>query len=136
MKSIIKSVPVEPLNEKQLIQHLQKELVKANKVFFITVILLMISAIFLGILGDNYDTLKKENKKYKAELIETEAILSLEYSIGYWFIHTPEKPTDSALYTLLKENGAWYPEILLKQAKLESSNYTSNLYRNNNNIFT
>lgn len=34
MKSKIKSAPIEPLNDKQLIQHLQKELAKANKIFF------------------------------------------------------------------------------------------------------
>lgn len=135
MKSKIKSAPIEPLNDKQLIQHLQKELAKANKAFFIASILFVISIIFIGILGDNLEHFKEENEKYKVELIEQEAILSLEYSIGFWFIHTPEKLTDSTLYELLKENGAWYPDILLKQAKLESSNYNSKLCRNNNNIY-
>lgn len=135
MKSKIKSILEKPLSDKELISHLQKELAKANKVFFITGILFVISIIFIGILEGNLNHLKKENNKYKTELIKDEAMLSLEYSIGYWFIHTPEKLTDSALYTLLVENNAWYPEILLKQAKLESSTYTSNLCRNNNNIY-
>lgn len=135
MKSKIKSAPIEPLNDKQLIQYLQKELAKANKVFCILALFFLLSLVFCSVSFINTRNLKKENDKYKNELIKDEAMLSLEYSIGYWFIHTPEKLTDSALYTLLVENNAWYPEILLKQAKLESSTYTSNLCRNNNNIY-
>lgn len=125
----------EVTNNKELVQHLRKELHKANKCFLYAGIAIIVLVLFITFILGEWKQAKDENKNYKTELIETEAILSLEYSIGYWFIHTPEKPTDSALYTLLKENGAWYPEILLKQAKLESSNYTSNLYRNNNNIY-
>ena len=135
MKSKIKSTPVEPLNDKQLIQHLQGELSKANKAFCFLFLFFTLSLIFCVTSFVTMMNLKKENNKYKAELIKEEAMLSLEYSIGYWFIHTPDKITDSTLYTLLVENGAWYPDILLKQAKLESSTYTSNLCRDNNNIY-
>lgn len=135
MKSKIKSTPVEPLNDKQLIQHLQNELAKANKIFCLLFFFFLLSTVLCGTSFVTTRNLKKENNKYKTELIKEEAMLSLEYSIGYWFIHTPDKITDSTLYTLLVENGAWYPDILLKQAKLESSTYTSNLCRNNNNIY-
>ena len=62
-------------------------------------------------------------------------MLSLEYSIGYWFINTPESINDSILYKFLIDNNARYPEILLNQAKLESGNYTSNIYNSNNNLY-
>ena len=64
-----------------------------------------------------------------------ENALTLEYSIGYWFIHTPKEVNDSLLYNLLKDNGAWYPEILVKQAKIESGNYKSGLFKNSNNLY-
>lgn len=69
------------------------------------------------------------------QLEHEEQMLSLEYSIGYWFINQPEQINDSILYVFLKNNNAWYPEILLKQAKIESGNYTSNVYMNTNNLY-
>ena len=42
---------------------------------------------------------------------------------------------DSILYRFLKSNGVWFPEILLAQAKLESGNYNSSIYRGNNNLY-
>ena len=69
------------------------------------------------------------------KLEREEQMLSLEYSIGYWFINQPEQINDSILYVFLKDNNAWYPEILLKQAKIESGNYTSNVYMNTNNLY-
>lgn len=80
------------------------------------------------------------NKKDKVELLtdkiqQEEQMLSLEHSIGYWFINQPEQINDSILYAFLKDNNAWYPEILLKQAKIESGNYTSNVYNNSNNLY-
>ena len=80
------------------------------------------------------------NKKDKAEILtdkiqQEEQILSLEYSIGYWFINNPKEINDTALYQFLLDNNAWYPDILLKQAKIESANYTSNVYKNTNNLY-
>ena len=39
------------------------------------------------------------------------------------------------LYQFLLDNNAWYPDILLKQAKIESANYTSDVYKNTNNLY-
>lgn len=69
------------------------------------------------------------------QLEQDEQILSLEYSIGYWFINKPEEVNDSVLLEFLIENKAWYPEILLRQAKIESGNYSSNVYKNSNNLY-
>lgn len=80
------------------------------------------------------------NKKDRVELLtnkikQEEQLLSLEQSIGYWFINKPEEVNDSILYQFLIYNNAWYPDILLKQAKIESGNYSSNIYKSNNNLY-
>ena len=46
-----------------------------------------------------------------------------------------EPINDSILYVYLKEIRVEHPKIILAQAKLESSNYTSNLFKVNNNLF-
>lgn len=43
--------------------------------------------------------------------------------------------TESALIKLLKDCNIKYPYIVLAQAKLESSHFTSEIFRNNNNMF-
>lgn len=93
-----------------------------------------LSAILIAI-SVKYSKSEKENKALKEQLIKDEAELSLEYSIGYWFINTPEEINDTVLYQFLLDNNAWYPDILLKQAKIESANYTSNVYKNTNNLY-
>lgn len=83
-----------------------------------------------------------KNSKLSNEIValqeqvqKDEEIMNLEYSIGYWFIHKPGEVNDSTLYALLVENKAWYPDILVKQAKLESGNYSSVVFRNSNNLY-
>ena len=82
-----------------------------------------------------YHQEESDNKILEDKIQQEEQMLSLEYSIGYWFINQPEQINDSILYVFLKDNNAWYPEILLKQAKIESGNYTSNVYMNANNLY-
>ena len=78
---------------------------------------------------------KKEIKILTTQVEQDEQMLTLEYAIGYWFINAPKPVNDSLLYNFLVKNGAWYPDILLKQAKLESGNYTSNVYNNTYNLY-
>ena len=78
---------------------------------------------------------KEQLKQCKSELEENEIKLALEYAIGYSNLHDPAPVNDSTLYDFLINNNAWYPDILLKQAKIESGNYTSSIYRSNNNLF-
>lgn len=111
-----------------IIGHLQNELHKASKFFIFLSVLVMLLMATLGIVIN-------KNKQYKAQIVKEEAMLSLEYSIGYWFINSPDEVNDTILYDFLKENGAWYPDILLKQAKIESGNYTSAIYKANNNLY-
>lgn len=77
----------------------------------------------------------EEIKELRDKIYKEEQMLSLEYSIGYWFINTPEEINDSVLYQFLLDNNAWYPDILLKQAKIESGNYKSNVYVNSCNLY-
>ena len=96
-----------------------------------TILLLLASSIF----HTKLKNVAEDNKILKEQLYKDETELALEYSIGYWFINQPEQINDSILYAFLKDNNAWYPEILLKQAKLESGNYTSDVYTNANNLY-
>jgi hypothetical protein len=96
-----------------------------------TILLLLASSIF----HTKLKNVAEDNKILKEQLYKDETELALEHSIGYWFINKPEEINDSILYAFLKDNNAWYPEILLKQAKLESGNYTSDVYINANNLY-
>jgi hypothetical protein len=96
-----------------------------------TILLLLASSIF----HTKLKNVAEDNKILKEQLYKDETELALEHSIGYWFINQPEQINDSILYAFLKDNNAWYPEILLKQAKLESGNYTSDVYINANNLY-
>lgn len=101
-------------------------------------ILLIMLGFFIGvliILFNNLTTLQKENEDLNNQIQKEEYLLSLEQSIGYWFINKPEEVNDSILYQFLIDNNAWYPNILLKQAKIESGNYSSNIYKSNNNLY-
>lgn len=46
-----------------------------------------------------------------------------------------QKFSEKALVELLRDCHAKYPHIVLAQAKLESGNFTSKLFKNNNNMF-
>ena len=101
----------------------------------ITCILLLINSGALIFATSRSKNLVNDNKNLNIQLEQEESMLSLEYSIGYWFINTPEPVNDSLLYTFIVQNGAWYPDILLRQAKIESGNYTSDIYTNTCNLY-
>ena len=54
--------------------------------------------------------------------------------VGTLVVHG-EKFTEKKLVELLKDCNFKYPYIILAQAKLESGNFTSSLFRSNNNMF-
>lgn len=45
------------------------------------------------------------------------------------------KLSDAELYKLLLQEGIHHPEIVVAQAKLETGNYKSKLFKTNNNLF-
>lgn len=73
--------------------------------------------------------------KYRTELLQDEFMITLEQEIGHYMLQPNSEVNDSILYEFLKSNGVWFPEILLAQAKLESGNYSSSIYKRNNNLY-
>lgn len=119
----------------EVIQDLRQELTKACKGrgwYRILSIILLFCLAVVCVLGFRDEKIIKE---LTTQVEQDEQLLTLEYSIGYWFINQPEEVNDSILYQFLIENNAWYPDILLKQAKIESGNYTSNIYKNTCNLY-
>jgi len=52
------------------------------------------------------------------------------------YIATDTLPfTEANLVRLLKDYKVWYPDVALKQARLESANFTSDIFKENNNLF-
>ena len=117
---------------------IQKLETRFNEAFAVICILfggiLILATLFTASVIEQH-RLNKENELLKEQLLKDETELSLEHSIGYWFINTPKDINDSILYKFLVDNNAWFPDILLKQAKIESSNYSSDVYLNANNLY-
>lgn len=117
------------------IQKLERKYNEARSIIVVLFGLIITLIAFFGASLIVRDRLSKENELLKEQLLKDETELSLEHSIGYWFINTPKDINDSILYKFLVNNNAWYPDILLKQAKIESSNYSSDVYLNANNLY-
>lgn len=119
----------------EVIKNLICEIEDYQTTLKIVLVILAIALVALCTLSIQYITL---SNKYEL-LIEEETIqeqeLSPEYAIGYWLINTPDSINDDILYDFLLENNAWYPEILLAQAKLESGNYSSRIFQSSNNLY-
>ena len=115
----------------ELLESYRKQLALRNLAYMISII----SSFLLIMLAGKFKYISNQNQVLITEIEQDEQILTLEYSIGYYFINTPNEINDDVLYNFLIENGAWYPEILLKQAKLESGNYTSDVYKNSCNLY-
>lgn len=118
-----------------IIDKLKKKLKICSNISIISAILCMIFWFWFLFMFVKYHQEKSNNEILTEKIQKEEQILSLEYSIGYWFINTPEEINDTVLYQFLLDNNAWYPDILLKQAKIESANYSSNVYKNTNNLY-
>ena len=118
-----------------IIDKLKKKLKIWSNRSIISAILCMIFWFWFLFMFVKYHQEKSNNEILTEKIQKEEQILSLEYSIGYWFINTPEEINDTVLYQFLLDNNAWYPDILLKQAKIESANYSSNVYKNTNNLY-
>lgn len=129
-----------------VIDDLQKQLKDANKRFLIMTFVAsflfaagVVASIVRGNKIANYEKtiLEQEdtidNMRYILDR-ENHEISLFEFADIYK-IYPQEEINDSTLYSLLVEIGAWYPELLVKQAKLESANYQSSVYTNNNNLY-
>lgn len=59
----------------------------------------------------------------------------IEQHIGEAILYPSEDINDSILYNYLNEINAWYPDILLAQAKIESASYTSTVFKKASNLY-
>lgn len=119
----------------KIIVNLRNENTKLKKNLCICIVIIIVSVFLVAYTMFVCNRQDKLLHKLDIQLEQDEQMLSLEYSIGYWFINTPEEINDSVLYKFLLDNNAWYPDILLKQAKIESGNYKSNVYVNSCNLY-
>ena len=72
-------------------------------------------------------------------------LISVSYGAGRYFTPVPtatasekkvEEPfSEVALLIYMKELGIKYPETVLSQARLETGNFTSDIFKENNNLF-
>ena len=100
---------------------------KADKILSIALMaILILAAIYM------ISSTVKLNKIERTVLSEQKIIDTIyRYENSYdWYAAEPQR-----IYELIKSLNIAYPEIVISQAILESSNFTSNLYTKNNNLF-
>jgi len=90
--------------------------------YFILVIVLWVSVFFLGVKMAR--TIKvKDLTSYEKEII----LLNINDTLSDF--------SEEKLISLMKELNIKFPYIVIAQAKIESANYTSRIFRENNNLF-
>lgn len=98
----------------------------------------IILAGFIGIIIILFCIFHFNCKSQKHTPIQEQTILSeksIEQHIGEAILYPAIEINDSILYNYLLEIGAWYPDILIAQAKIESASYTSNVFKKANNLY-
>lgn len=60
---------------------------------------------------------------------------TLEALVGKYHMFPNKKMSDSTVYEIVCECGAWYPEIIMAQYKIESGGGKSALAKSSNNLF-
>lgn len=129
-----------------VIDSLQKENKKLSRRFWVmtfAALFLFATSIVASIVRDNKLTnyemtiLEQENTidNLRYILDRENHELSLWEFADIYRVYPNSEVNDSILYSLLVEVGAWFPELLVKQAKLESANYRSSIYTNNYNLY-
>ena len=116
-----------------------------TKILFALLILTPILFILMMTLKESLDQsakireLSAENNKLKElneELAYERDVNNLHALTGKFVINKQtEEPTIDSLISFLNECGAWYPDIIVAQAILESATFTSNIYNNTYNMF-
>lgn len=119
---------LEDISEKEYQQVLSK---KKNKIYILSTITAVLICMILAIV---FNTIKHDvSKTEKNTDILSEK--TLEHYIGEAILYPSDEINDSILECYLIELGAWYPDILLAQAKIESGTYTSNVFKAANNLY-
>ena len=119
---------LEDISEKEYKAILYKK--KKNIYTLLTIIIMLILFILILIAYvSKHDVSKTENN---TDILSEK---TLEHYIGEAILYPSDEINDSILECYLLEVGAWYPDILLAQAKIESGTYTSNVFKAANNLY-
>ena len=114
-------------------QDIKKYRYKVHFNFFIIVslIILIIWAVY------SYEkALSQKVNDSNKDIVTTELTeKTIEQHIGEAILYPAKEINDSILYAYLEEINAWYPDILLAQAKIESASYTSTVFKKANNLY-
>jgi hypothetical protein len=95
----------------------KKSYVKLSLVILFTIIILLLIGWLSG--TNNYII---NRITHKTQVVDTVQVQGIAFS-------------EEALIDLLRSSNIKYPYIVLAQAKIESGNYTSKVFRENNNLF-
>lgn len=105
---------------------------------WIFLVMLILSLVGNIMLGSRYLEFKKDNGEI-ISCISTESGMTPSYNletiIGKYHISPNRKLSDSTVYDILVECGAWYPEVIMAQYVMESGSGTSTLARHSHNLF-
>jgi len=100
----------------------------------IVLLLVLGSCIWIGI---QYWGVRNDNNRIMECIsqVSGESDGTLEALVGKYHIFPNKNMTDSTVYDIICECGAWYPEIIMAQYKIESSGGKSTLAKSSNNLF-
>lgn len=107
-----------------------------NGSFF--VLLLLMGIIVLQAV--RYDEIKAKYDDFCSMVEKDAAEVPMEYLIGYTLLHPSDTITEDKIYTIAAMCGAYYPEVVVQQAILESGNpvngkrFSSNIANNAHNL--
>lgn len=107
-----------------------KSLKKGN--WFLFILSLILSVGFLVML--NHELSEPEHICPVQDTIELSE-KTIEQHIGEAILYPNSDINDSILYDYIVEIKAWYPDILLAQAKIESGSYSSTVFKKANNLY-
>jgi len=107
---------------------------KAALPLLIALILAIVSCIWIGV---EYAKIKKDTDEIVNCISQAsgETDGTLEALIGKYHMFPNKKMSDSTVYEIICECGAWYPDIIMAQYQIESGSGKSTLAKSANNLF-
>lgn len=109
-------------------QDIKKYRYKIHYTYFIIVLLIILIVCETALS-------QKSNNSNKEQITTELTEKTIEQHIGEAILYPTKEINDSILYAYLEEINAWYPDILLAQAKVESGSYTSTVFKKANNLY-
>lgn len=119
-----------------------KQAIRFKHISWLLIILTVVFVSFLigSYIGDKADDYKIQEQEETIEnlnycLDRKCHEVSLYEMIGMYSTAANSVFDDEEFLAFANNAGAWYPHALLAQAKLESAHFTSNVFKQNNNLF-